>query len=431
MKKIIIISLLLIVLASTVYNSFAFEIGEKDLKLLRICEAYLKYMGNEKKVPIVVYKNGDNIYPAYCLNPEYTGIGTNGMQEYSVDFSKKIEGENVWDENVWRAIINGYPYKSLEELGVDNIDEAYTATKFAVYTLKENRNVADYEAVDTEAGRRTLQAYLKIVENARNSNETLKDNNKISVLPISEEWKVDEQNNSFVSKIYKINTKLTNGNFEVKINGILPEGSILTDEQNNLRNSFKINEKFKILIPIDKLKENINFSINVKADLETKPVVYGKTNIPETQNYAIAGYMNEPSETNYEENCLKNITKIRIIKKEYGSEKRLKDVKFNLLDLNKNVIKENLITDENGEIIIDELFPGKYYIQETETLEGYNLYKDLIPVDIKFNEEIEIIVNNTTKSKSEITNEVNTIQVLQKETETKNTITKKLPVTGC
>ena len=99
--------------------------------------------------------------------------------------------------------------------------------------------------------------------------------------------------------------------------------------------------------------------------------------------------------------------------------------------MNKNVIKENLITDENGEIIIDELFPGKYYIQETETLEGYNLYKDLIPVDIKFNEEIEIIVNNTKKSKSEITNEVNTIQVLQKETETKNTITKKLPVTGC
>ena len=156
-----------------------------------------------------------------------------------------------------------------------------------------------------------------------------------------------------------------------------------------------------------------------------------KTSVPTYFITSLVVDIDDFLETNYEENCLKNITKIRIIKKEYGSEKRLKDVKFNLLDLNKNVIKENLITDENGEIIIDELFPGKYYIQETETLEGYNLYKDLIPVDIKFNEEIEIIVNNTTKSKSEITNEVNTIQVLQKETETKNTITKKLPVTGC
>ncbi len=421
MRKIVIITLLLILLISAFYNSFAFEIGRHELKLLKITEPYFKYLGTERTVPIVVYQKDGKNYPAYCLDPEYTGIGTNGMQEYSVDFTGKIENENMW-----KAIINGYPYKTPEELGVANTDEAYAATKYAAYTLKKNANVSIYEPVDSEAGRRIYKAYLKIVEDARNSTETLKDNNKITILPYFEKWEADNFDSNYVSKIYKVNTLITNGNYNVEIDGELPEGSKITDDQNNEKTSFKINEKFKILIPIDELKENVNFSINVTADLETKPVIYGKTSIPNTQNYGIAGYMNEESKTGYEDSCLKNITKIKITKKEYGSEKKLKNVKFNLLDSDKNVIKENLITDENGEIIIDGIHPGRYYIKEVETLEGYNLYQDLIAVDISFNEEVEIIVNNTVKTTSEITNEKETVQVVQKE----KVSNKKLPVTG-
>jgi len=87
------------------------------------------------------------------------------------------------------------------------------------------------------------------------------------------------------------------------------------------------------------------------------------------------------------------------------------------------------------------LKPGKYYLQEIETLEEYNLYKDLIEIDIKFNEEVEVIVNNTLKSVSEISNNVDIIEVTQNSTETlynvdkettylKNNEVKKLPVTG-
>ena len=42
MKKIISITLLFILIASVCYNSFAFEIGEKDLVLIEQCEGYLK-----------------------------------------------------------------------------------------------------------------------------------------------------------------------------------------------------------------------------------------------------------------------------------------------------------------------------------------------------------------------------------------------------
>ncbi len=94
-----------------------------------------------------------------------------------------------------------------------------------------------------------------------------------------------------------------------------------------------------------------------------------------------------------------------------------------------------MVTDKNGEIIVEKIFPGKYYISEVETLSGYNLYPELIEVEIDFNEEFTIVVNN---SKTEITK----IDKLEEKTEVtsqytenvynveNNTEIKKLPVTG-
>lgn len=436
MRKIIVISLLIIIIAGIFYNCFAFEIGTKELVNLGTCEIFLKYQGKEKEVPFIVYKKDGKTYPAYCLNPEYYGIGTGGTPEYSVIGDTRLE-----DENVWRALINGYPYKTLQELGVNSKEEAFTATKFAVYTLMQNRDINDYSPVDTEAGRRTYSAYLKIVENARNSKESLKDNNKISIISETDKWDIDNINSEYVSKTYSISANITNGIYEVSILDNTKDGIIITNLENQEQSKFDLNEKFKILIPRSNLSENNTFKISVVSDLETKPIVYGKTTIPETQNYAISGYMTEECKTLLEETCQKDVTKIKIIKKEYGTENRLQGVVFNLLDSNKNIIKENLSTDVNGEIIIDKILPGKYFIQEVKTLDGYNLYEELIEINLKFNEEVQTIINNTLESITEISKQTDIVDVTSNYTETeyledkistvKNTNEiKKLPVTG-
>ena len=85
---------------------------------------------------------------------------------------------------------------------------------------------------------------------------------------------------------------------------------------------------------------------------------------------------------------------------------------------------------------------GKIHSIETfETLDGYNLYQDFIEVNIKLNEEVQVIVNNTIKSTSKITDVNDVIEITPQYTETlynvDNNITKlntkevkKLPVTG-
>ena len=101
---------------------------------------------------------------------------------------------------------------------------------------------------------------------------------------------------------------------------------------------------------------------------------------------------------------------------------------------------ENLVTDENGEITLENMLPGMYYICEIETLDGYNLYTDLIDVDLDLNEEFEVTVNNTTREITEIDKTFENVEVIPQYTETvynvenratilKENNIKKLPVT--
>lgn len=409
MKKIIISSIILITLISAFSNCLAFEIGRKDLVSLGPCEVYLEQDGSPKHTDYVVYRKDGIEYPAYCIDPELNGIGTAGIGNYGVDVENKLT-----DVRIWRALINGYPYKSIEELGVANKYEAFSATKFATYIIYYNIDTSYYNPVNTDAGRRTYQALLKIVDAARNSNET-PNNNQISILDDAESWIVES--NEYVSKIYTLNSKVAEGEYSINVTGDLPNGFKLTDLNNKDKSNFSIGEKFKVIIPIKELLKDGTFTLNVESTIKTKPVLFGKTTIPGTQNYAITGYMYEDAKCTYTENYLKNSTKMVIIKKEYGTEERLENVKFNILDENKNIVIENIATDENGEIALENILPGKYYISEIETLEGYSLYTDLIEIELELNDEFEIVVNNSKEEKTQIDKNFESIEVSSTSTE--------------
>lgn len=439
MKKIFITSLLFMLLINSFCCCFAFDIGTKELISLGECERLLTYNGTPIKTTYIVYEKDGVQYPAYCLDVTLPGVESGS---YSVNGGSKIQ--NV---DVWKAIINGYPYKTLETLGAANEQEAFTATKQAVYTMLYGRDTSSYGAVDSDAGRRTYQVYLNIVNNARNSNETIINNINTKIIPLSKEWEVDKLNNKYVSKSYSLETNFNKGNYKIELSGVIPKNTIITDKNNNKKDSFNIGEQFKILLPIESLLQSENFTIKAISNLETKPVVYGSTTKPGTQDYALTGYMYENTSTTYTEGYFENITKLIVMKKEYGAEKRLEGVQFNLLNSKKEVVLKDLITNDKGEIILEKMIPGTYYLQETETLEGYNLYTDLIEIQLDLNEEFKVTVDNTTKEVVEIEKQFENVEVKPTYTETvyevkhENTIEKvnyetkveyqkKLPVTG-
>ena len=372
---------------------------------------------------MAVYKKDGKEYPAYCMNRELPGVEIGKSQ--TVDINRLVN--NVM---VWRAIINGYPYKSISELGCNTEEEAYLATKQAVYCMLTNRDVNEYSAIGEE-GERTLNALKTIVNNARNSNQT-KVSSELTVNEEEKLWKIDKLDSNYISKVFTVTASAGMNDYIVNIKNLNIEGSKLVDENNKEKTKFTSSEKFKILIPIQEVKQDGNFTIDVSAKVATKPVLYGESRDSGLQSYALTGYTYEVGNGSKKIYYTKNETKIIITKTDDKTGKKLEGVKINLLDENQNEIYTEITTNKEGRAVIDNLLPGIYYIKETRTLEGYQLYSKLIKVELDLNEETTVNVINS-EEEPEVYKEEKKTELAVKEEKSdikvKETV-QKLPKTG-
>ena len=351
-------------------------------------EGLLMWKGLKIHTHLAVYKKDGKEYPAYCMNRELPGVEIGRSQ--TVDVKQLVN--NVM---VWRAIINGYPYKSISELGCNTEEEAYLATKQAVYCMLTNRDVNEYSAIG-EAGERTLNALKTIVNNARNSNQT-KVSSELTVNEQEKLWRIDNLDSSYISKTFLVTANTSMSKYTVNVKNLNIEGYKLVDQNNKEKTEFSNSEKFKILIPIQEVKQDGNFSIEVSAQVATKPVFYGESRDSGLQSYALTGYTYEEGTGSKKVYYTKNETKIIITKTDDKTGKKLEGVEFELLDKNQNKIYTEITTNKDGIATIDNLLPGIYYIRETKTLEGYQLYSKLIKVELELNEETTVNVINSEK----------------------------------
>ena len=160
----------------------------------RVTDGLLRWNGMGIHTYIAVYSKDGVEYPAYCLNRDLPGV-EKGPQNVTVD-------SLISDVMVWRAIINGYPYKSISQLGCQTEDEAYLATKQAVYCMLTNRDVSEYSAIG-ESGERTLNALTTIVNNARNSSGA-KVSSDLTINQINSLWQIDKQDPKYVFQEFNV-----------------------------------------------------------------------------------------------------------------------------------------------------------------------------------------------------------------------------------
>lgn len=351
------------------------------------------------KTAHAVYQENGKEYPVYCLNRELHGVG-----EYIATYDVKDQGK-IEDLGLWRVVINGYPYKSIEQLGVTNEEEAYIATKQSIYCYIYNTGTELYSAIN-EQGERVINAMNNILENAKNSNESF-DNPNIEIEQ-SEKWNVDEIENKYVSKEYKIKSNKNISKITLNLES-QPKGTkiINLDEDG----------KFKILIPIENLKESGKFKIKIQTELETKPIFLGEAPSNDLQNYLLTAYSYEDMDKEFEQEYEKNNTKIIIEKTDNDTNEVLKGAKFEILDEKQKSIRV-AETNNEGQVILDGLMPGIYYIKEVQAPNGYSIDSELKKVEIKLNQEISLTIKNN--------------KIIIKQEEPQKTIVEipKLPVTG-
>ena len=392
-KKILIILLLSIIFISYVSNIVKAVYEIKEASIVKIGEApyHLKYYNESKKMysysvcSIVGYYKENKFYPAYCLNRDLHGVGY--VNSYTVDIDNVIENNQVW-----RAVKNGYPYKTASEMGLESDYDAFAVTKFAVYCLLGQADINLYTADENDAeGQAMLRALRNLVDIGRNQTDTFSDELKIS--------KVTDliEDGNYYSIAYKVNAGNTISKYKIKSVSGLTNGELLTDVNGNIKTEFNSNEKFKIKIPKSNLGSDKNIDIEIESNLKNYPMFYGKTRISGTQDYLLTAnsYQNLTANINTKLNL--NTGKIIINKKDDETKQGIPDTTFEIY----NSQKQNIgiyTTDKSGKIEIPNLYQDLYYAKEIKSNENYILNQDNeYSVNVEYNKTSTIDIENEHK----------------------------------
>lgn len=164
-------------------------------------------------------------------------------------------------------------------------------------------------------------------------------------------------------------------------------------DKNNVLSMYEVIDNTNVVIEGNELVingENIgieNIELRKNNDIyEEQPLVYSSD---DSQKVLSAGYIEPVS-------CMINIEVIgytlKIIKVDAltGDALKMAGIKFNIYDANTNEFIMEVMTDDNGEIIIDNLSKGSYKIKEIDNQEipGYEINEKEIYFEITGEEEI-------------------------------------------
>ena len=410
MKKVFSIMLKVMVIIITLITASISKAGK--VKAAQINEEYLyekgsyanmlTYNGVEVLTTYVVYEKNGVEYPAYCISMDKPGVGEKG--NYVVNTDNQLS-----DVNLWKIVRNGYPYMTPSQLGCANKEEAYTATKHAIYCYLASRSVESYGAIG-EAGIRVKNAMNKILTYA---NETQKYSTEFRVYSNKQGFEIDKKDTRYMSQTFFMSAYYSLFDVKLSLEGNYPEGTKIVDYNNKEITGFTGSVSFKVIYPIQNAGQSGSFSVKAVATMNTYPVLYGKSYDSSLQDYVLTGDRLGDSETSVSLNYNKNNTQITINKKETGTNTPLEGVRFRILDSAKNPVYSELVTDKNGKTVIENMLPGKYYVEEMATKEGYVKYDQLITVDLELGQSMSITVNNSKENKNEYNSSTGEITVTQ------------------
>ena len=397
-KQVIMSLLMIVTLASymtTLAVSGTIDVPDVTLVDKGWCGDFVTYKGSLIRAALVVYNKNGIEYPAYCLEADLDGVGTEGIPTGEYDIVSLLENDRLW-----RVITNGYPYKTPSQMGLSSPQEAFFATKQAVYRSIDNKGMDDYEAVNS-AGERVLKVMKELYDIGLNGTET-RETPLITAKSETSQAEVDKLDSRYKSQVFSINANYNLNSYEVSfLPSKAPVGTKITDVNGVEKTEFDANEKFKVMIPVNE-NEITSFDIVITANLESKPVFYAESKNVRLQTVAITSdpYEETKSEATV---TLGNIkADIEIQKRDRVTNKGLANAVFEVRKVNGEIIG-TYVTDSTGSVKLQVTESGYYQIEECEPPENYLLSEENIKtILVEFEKENSITFLNDKKAGLEI-----------------------------
>ena len=219
------------------------------------------------------YDEEGNKNAAFCVDPNKAGPGEYFAGKYDLN----VAGAET-NEKIAAIINNSIPYKTYQELGVNSEEEAYAATKAAIWCVIGVSQYTDRGKWNAPDKPQVTALFNKLVDLALNNPEPVK-------AAVYGTIKVDEEpveeGNYFVQRFQVKETsnsgkKITK--YKVELTGDYPVGTIITGEDGIEKTQFKGDETFAIRIPKTSVPVGGSVEANVKisANLYSNVILIGK-----------------------------------------------------------------------------------------------------------------------------------------------------------
>lgn len=177
-------------------------------------------------------------FPAYCKDPGLAGVAQHTQKQYQIDPYEYIGDTEKRIMGVARA---GFPYKTLQELGVNDVEEAYYATNGAIHTAIINGDLNNWEirSSDPDRNTRVLNALKKIYMEGITQPYT-PPAIKVNFVPVSGDETAIEDG-EWVSNTYEFRTSYPYNDWGFYTNSDVLNGMIENGEMELLVNGSKVN----------------------------------------------------------------------------------------------------------------------------------------------------------------------------------------------
>ena len=366
--------------------------------------SYLSINGRIRS-QIYTYYNYDNgsgstrEIPAYCVNPNTLGVPqTVGVGE-SIEY---LADEKASDPKVVGIVANGYPTRSLAELGLENKYQGYYATKMALWcyllsnwdinNLKVNPNLT---GVELQRAQKILAAAKDIYARGTAWNEMLSP--EVTCTPDRDTaYEVTIDGKQYKQQVFTFWSKTWVCDYSVNVAfsvpDDVPDGTRIVDMNNQDITTITTEGtgdgyagKFKILYPLESVQGKtgsvqLSYNTNVYKYAVFFAICQEKDEYGELQNYVVD---TDPTTTtqlsaysNYSDGTtIEYETGLRIIKYETGTEIPISGALFEVIGPDGDSVG-TFVTNGDGRIEIPLKKSGNYTVVEREAPQHYMISEE-------------------------------------------------------
>ena len=338
--------------------------------------------------PAAMFDNNLNRYTQY-------GISTvGGNQSYCMDYGYRAPAsgasltyiKTVRSNKLVAVMANGYPNKSVAQLGAVNIDAAYLGTQMAVWqtvngTSYTKGNAFDLNKIQPAAG------YENVVNNAKQVAAKILASGTYNPTISVSGGKVDYDSYVEMNKVGPFKVNVEGYKYTTFKTSLLnaPEGSYVVDKDNHIRNEYNAGEEVYVLVSKTAAPKKVTLKVTAVAN-EKVAVLYGAGS--SMQNFVFLDFEQKTIEASKQFTWEKREGNIEIVKVDQNGAS-VEGAEFKVVDESgKQVAKQK--TNKEGKITIKGLPVGKYTVTEISAPEGYILKAETKTVTVKTGETARI-----------------------------------------